>query len=98
MYGLIVKLTILPGMRDEAIVLLREGAQDMPGCSGYVIAKDAADENVLWVTEVWESEASHDASFTLRAVQEVAPRIRLLVANVEKLAVTEPVVDAARPG
>ena len=52
MYGLIVKMTLLPGKRDEMIGVLKESASNIPGCFSYVVAKDAADENVLWVTEV----------------------------------------------
>ncbi|MFY9747889.1 MAG: putative quinol monooxygenase [Acidobacteriaceae bacterium] len=91
MYGLIAKLTLLPGKRDEVIALLTESSANMPGCFSYVIANDAANENVLWVTEVWESKASHDASLTLRAVQAVIPKVKPLVASFEKIAETEPV-------
>ncbi len=97
MYGLIVKMNIVAGRRDEAIALLAESSRDMPGCFSYVIAKDAVDENLLWVTEVWESQASHDASLMLRAVQAVIPRVKPLIANFEKIAVTEPVASAT-PG
>lgn len=97
MYGLIVKMNIVAGRRDEVIALLAESSRDMPGCFSYVIAKDAVDENLLWVTEVWESQASHDASLMLRAVQAVIPRVKPLIANFEKIAVTEPVARAT-PG
>jgi quinol monooxygenase YgiN len=91
MYGLIAKLTLLPGKRDEVITLLTQSSANMPGCFSYVIANDAANENVLWVTEVWESKASHDASLSLRAVQAVIPKVKPLVANFEKIAETDPV-------
>jgi quinol monooxygenase YgiN len=93
MYGLIVKLTVVAGRRDEAIALITESSRAMPGCFSYVVARDAADENVLWVTEVWESEAAHDASLSLRAVQDAIPRIQPLVARFEKIAVTDPVAE-----
>jgi quinol monooxygenase YgiN len=91
MYGLIVKMTVLPGRRDDVLGLLAGCSAGMPGCLSYVIAKDAADEDALWVTEVWESEAAHDASLTLRAVQAAIPQIRQLVADFQKIAITEPV-------
>jgi len=94
MYGLIAKLTLHPGKREEAIALLTESSRNMPGCFSYVIAADAKDENVLWVTEVWESCASHDASLTLRAVQAAIPKMKALLANFEKVAETEPIVPA----
>ena len=95
MYGLIVKLTIAAGKRDEVIALLAASTREMPGCHGYVIARDAADENVVWVTEAWESESAHDASLSLRAVQAVMPQVRPLVAHFERVAVTEPVAGLA---
>lgn len=91
MYGLIVKMTIVPGKRDEMIRVLRESAADMPGCLSYVVAKDAADENVLWVTEVWDSAASHAESLSLPQVKNAIPQGKSLVSNFERIAVTNPV-------
>ena len=51
MYGLVVKLTAVPGKRDEIIAILKESAANMPGCLSYVLAKDSSDENLLWITE-----------------------------------------------
>src|SRR6185437_12955569 len=74
MWGMIAKVTLLPGKRDEMIGILKESAADLPGCSSYVVAKDAAEENTLWVTEVWDSMASHDASLSLPRVKNAIPR------------------------
>jgi quinol monooxygenase YgiN len=91
MYGLVVKLTAVPGKRDEMIAVLKESAAKMPGCLSYVLAKDSADENVVWVTEVWESAASHDASLSLPSVKNAMPRVKPLLSNFERIAVTAPV-------
>jgi len=97
MWGLIAKITLLPGRRDEMIEILKESAADMPGCLSYVVAKDAADENTIWVTEVWDSMASHDASLSLPAVKNVIPRGKAIVSNFEKIAITTPVLGAGLP-
>ena len=97
MWGLIAKLTILPGRCDEMIGLLKQSAAKMPGCFGYVVAKDSADENVIWVTEVWDSTASHDASLSLPAVKNAIPLGKALVSNFERVAVTTPVWGAGLP-
>lgn len=97
MYGLIVKLTIVPGKRDEMIRVLQESAAGMPGCFSYVVAKDAADENVLWVTEVWDSQASHDASLSLPSVKEAIPKGKALVSGFDKVAATTPVWGVGLP-
>jgi quinol monooxygenase YgiN len=91
MWGLITKITVLPSKRDEMIEILRESGANMPGCVSYVVAKDAADENALWVTEVWDSMASHDSSLSLPAVKNAISRGRGVVSNFERIAVTSPI-------
>jgi quinol monooxygenase YgiN len=91
MWGMIAKLTAAPGKRDQLAAILTAGTRDMPGCLSYVVAKDASDENTLWVTEVWDSQASHDASLTLPAVKDAMSQGRPLIAGFEKIATTAPV-------
>ena len=97
MYGLIAKLTAAPGKREELMTILIEGTREMPGCLSYVVAKDSADENVLWVTEAWDSQASHDTSFTLPAVKDTVTRGKPLIAVFEKVATTTPVGGVGLP-
>ena len=97
MYGLIVKLTIVPGKRDEMTRILQQSAAAMPGCLSYVVAKDSSDENVVWVTEVWDSAASHDASLSLPSVKSAMLQAKGLVSNFEKIAVTIPLGGVGLP-
>jgi len=91
MYGLIVKMAMICGRREEMIEILKESASNMAGCLSYVVAKDSADEDVLWVTEVWNSAVSHDASLSLPSVKNAIPRAKAIVSSFEKIAVTTPV-------
>ena len=75
---MIVKTTLLPSKRDEMVEILQESA-DLPGCLSYAVAKDVGDENTIWVTEVWDSMASHDASLSFPAVKDAIPRGKALV-------------------
>jgi quinol monooxygenase YgiN len=68
MYGLTGKITAVSGQREALIAILLEGTRDMPGCLSYIIACDTADEDAIWITEVWESQASHQASLSLPPV------------------------------
>jgi quinol monooxygenase YgiN len=97
MYGLIAKITTIPGKRDEMIALLKTSAAGMPGCLSYVVANDSADENILWVTEVWDTLANHDASLSLPQVKNVIPRAQALVENFEKIAQTVPLCGITPP-
>ena len=97
MYGLIAKLTDVSGQRNELIKILEVGTRNMPGCRSYIVAKDAADENVVWVTEIWDSETSHQASLSLPAVKDTVVQAKPLVAGFEKVAVTNPVGGVGFP-
>lgn len=39
MYGLIGKMTAMPGQRDALISVLLEGTGEMPRCLSYVVAR-----------------------------------------------------------
>lgn len=91
MYGLIGKMMAVPGQREALIAILLEGVAGMPGCLSYVVARDPADADGLWITEVWENQEHHRASLTLPAVQEAITRGRPLIAAFGESVVTEPV-------
>ncbi len=86
LFGLIGKMTAKSGQRDALIALVLEGADAMPGCISYVVAKDAERENDIWITEVWDSAASHAASLKLPAVTaSIARAIPLIDMEAEGL-------------
>ncbi len=91
MFGLIGKMLAVPGKRDDLISILVQATGAMPGCLSYVVARDAADDNALWVTEVWDSERSHAASLSLPSVKEAIARGRPLIAGFADRIVTTPV-------
>jgi len=91
MFGMIGKIQAAAGKREELIALLLSGATGMAGCLSYVVAKDAADENTIWVTEAWDSAASHEASLKLTSVREAIAKARPLIAGFDTVAKTIPV-------
>jgi quinol monooxygenase YgiN len=91
MYGLIGRFTAHTGQRDALLAYLLQGVEDLPGCLSYVVARDPADPDGLWITEVWESEASHKASLQLPAVKEAIALAMPLIAKFHAHTVTEPV-------
>ena len=81
MYGLVGKIWAVPGQRDALIAILLEGVEDMPGCLSYVVAADPADADAIWITEVWDSKASHQASLSLAHVKNAISRGKPLIAR-----------------
>lgn len=90
MYGLIGKMLAKPGQRDELAKLLLAGADAMPGCLSYVVAKDPTNPDAIWITEVWDSQASHQASLNLTEVQAAISKARPLIAGFGERFETEP--------
>lgn len=91
MYGLIGKMTAKPGEREALIGLMLAGTTTMPGCLSYIVARDPADPDAIWVTEVWDAEASHKASLQLPEVQATIAQAIPLIADFSPGTVTEPV-------
>ena len=81
MYGLIGQMKAAPGKRDQLVAILSESTGGMPGCLSYIVAKDTADADALWITEVWTDKASHGASLQLPAVQAAIAKARPIIAG-----------------
>ena len=91
MYGLIGKMKAAEGKRDELVKILLEGTADMPGCLSYIVAKDPTDPDAIWITEVWDTKASHEASLKLPSVQAAIAKGRPMIAGFGERFETEPV-------
>lgn len=71
------------------------------GCHLYVVSRDPADPDAVWVVEFWESADAHRASLELSAVQELISRARPIIAAMGEPLEFEPVGGkglAGRPG
>jgi quinol monooxygenase YgiN len=91
MYGLITKFKTAAGQRDALIAILTGGTSGMPGCLSYVVGKDAAEDDAVWITEVWKSRESHQSSLSLPAVQQAIAKGRPLIAGIGARFETQPV-------
>jgi quinol monooxygenase YgiN len=87
MYGLIGRMLATAGRREELLAILLDNNEPMPGCRSYIVARDPASEDGIWITEVWDSQAEHQGSLQLPHVQAMiakAPdncRLRRAVRN-----------------
>lgn len=90
LYGIIGKIIAVDGSRDALAAVILDGIAGMPGCLSYIVANDAEDANALWVTEVWDSEASHQASLSLPSVREAIQKGRPMIAGFGERYITTP--------
>jgi len=91
MYGLIGKMMAKPGQRDALVAILTADVSSMPGCLSYIVALDPKDADAIWITEAWDSQASHDNSLKLASVQAAIAKARPMIAGMEPGTVTTPV-------
>lgn len=97
MYGLIGKMLAKPGQRDALASLLLAGSGSMPGCLSYVVATDPTNPDAIWITEVWDSPANHQASLKLPGVQAAIAKARPLIAGFGERFETEPMGGVGLP-
>lgn len=97
MYGLIGKMRAKPGKRDDLLAILLDGIDSMPGCLSYIVARDPTDGDAIWITEVWDSEASHKASLSLPRVRAAINQAMPMIAGFESSIPTEPVGGVGLP-
>ena len=82
-FGLHGKFDAHPGKRQELVDILLEAAGLMEaaeGCELYVVST-SADEDAVHVTEIWRTEADHDASLGIAGVADLIKRARPLIAG-----------------
>ena len=91
MYGLIGRMKLQPGQRNAFTAILLGGVSGMPGCLSYIVAHDTTDPDAIWITEVWDSKESHDASLSLPAVKDAITRGRPMIAGMDSSAITTPI-------
>lgn len=91
MYGRIGKIIAAAGRRDELIEAVLSASGELPGCLSYVVARDPAEANAVWVTEVWTNEQMHRESLTLHAVKDAIGRAKPWIESMGPITITEPV-------
>jgi quinol monooxygenase YgiN len=66
-YGYIGSMRVKDGHRDAVVEILTSGSDGLAaaGCHLYAVGRSVTDENMIWVTEIWESRQHHDASLQL---------------------------------
>ena len=91
-YGLIGKLTAVPGEREILLAILLEAAEAMEqdaSCEAYRVNVSLDDDSIV-VYEVWKSEDAHQQSLSLETTKTLIERAKPVLAKIERLAVFEP--------
>ena len=74
----LVKLPAAPGKGKElakAMDFALENVKDETGCRYYIIHADASNEDVLWMYEMYDSQADMDAHMSSDWFKELGPKV-----------------------
>ena len=74
---LINKLTTKPGARGAVTAILLESGrvfESLDACLMSLVTHDIADDNVVWVEDVWTDESAHEQAMADPAMQEYVQR------------------------
>lgn len=71
-YGYIGSMRVKPGHRDEVAAILVSVSEELPqlGCLLYVVSLSDTDDDMIWVSEVWQTKEEHDASLQTAEARE----------------------------
>lgn len=84
MYGLIGKIISTDRKRDELIEILIDGSKNMPGNHIYIVSKDVANPNGIWITEVWDTKTSHQNSLKLESIKKAISKGKPMISTFEQ--------------
>lgn len=90
-YGRFGTITATPGRRDDLVTHVLRAADVLsanPDCRVYLVATTKAPDDVA-TTEVWSTQAAHDAPLADLAVHEHIAEVRPLVAGMGQGALPE---------
>lgn len=76
-YGLQGALQAKKGKGKDLVGILLEAAEAVAtakGCQIYVVGQDTADEDLIWVTEVWDTKKDHQNSLKIEEVKALIAR------------------------
>jgi quinol monooxygenase YgiN len=98
-FGLIGSMSAKPGQREALVAAMTAASEPMPGCLSYVVALDRENPDLIWITEVWDSEASHQASLQIPWVKAAIAKAMPLIAGFGQQTKTRPVAGMTpQPG
>lgn len=80
----IAKITAQPGKRDELVAgvqALVDNAENEPGTLVYLLYTDAANADVIWFYERYESQEAFDAHSSSETMKAVGMKLRDVAAG-----------------
>ncbi len=85
-FGIQVTLKAVKGKGDQLARIMLEMAdivENLPGCQTYIVIRTMSDPDQLMVTEIWDSQQTHQASLANKEVLNLINSTRSLITHME---------------
>lgn len=93
--AVIAKIPTKPGQRDEFLAAFEQGIRNAEAEDGtlvYIAHADGADENLVWVYELYTDQAALDAHSGSEAFKALLPLIGPFIGGAPELVTARPVM------
>jgi quinol monooxygenase YgiN len=81
-YALYTRFIVKPGQGKSMVEILMKAntiVSGADGCRLYIINTEEDNEDIIWVTELWDKEEDHAISLTLDGCKELVTEASLLL-------------------
>jgi quinol monooxygenase YgiN len=85
-FGMQVTLKAFKGKGDELAQLMLQAAQlieNQPGCQTYIVIRSMSDPDQVMITEIWDSQQTHQASLANQEVSNIINSTRSLITQMQ---------------
>ena len=99
-YGLQGALRARKGRGEELAAILLEAAELLAlvePCRLYLVARDAADEDLVWITEVWDSKEDQQDSLKMQTVRDLIGKAMPLMEHMPEKGLEMMVIGGKMP-
>ncbi|MGJ8662700.1 MAG: putative quinol monooxygenase [Marinicella sp.] len=83
-FGMQSSMTAAPGKGEELAAIMLRAAQlvaPLQGCKLYLVQLSTSEKDAVLITEVWESQADHQASLAVPAIQALISEARPIIVS-----------------
>ena len=85
-FGMQVTLKAVKGKGEKLAQIMLQAAQlieNLPGCQTYIVIRSMSDSDQIMITEIWDSQQTHQASLANPEISRLINCTRSLITQME---------------
>ncbi len=85
-FAMQVSLKAIKGKGDDLAEIMLQAShviENQPGCQAYIVIRSMSDPDQVLITEIWDSQQTHQASLASKEVSNIINSTRSLIAQMQ---------------